>query len=62
MVQTEKDKMLAGELYDASATELQASWRQRIGGSRATTLHSIWLPPTGTHCYWNASPPSGRAR
>jgi hypothetical protein len=40
MMCSEKDKMLAGELYDASAPDIQAAWRQRTGGSRVTTLYS----------------------
>jgi hypothetical protein len=39
MARTDKDKMLAGELYDVSDPEIQVDWRQRIAGSRATTLH-----------------------
>jgi hypothetical protein len=53
MARTEKDKMLAGELYDVSAPEYRWNWRQRIAGSRATTLHWTWPPLTGTRCYWN---------
>ena len=62
MVRTEKDKMLAGELYDANAPEIQAElatthrWLARYN----PTLD--WPRPTGTRCYWNASRPSGTAR
>jgi len=40
-MRTEKDKMLAGELYDAAAPEIQAELATTHRW-RATTQHSRW--------------------
>ena len=54
-MRTEKDKMLAGELYDASAPEIQADlaathrWLVRYNAALDMA------PASGASCWWNAS-------
>jgi hypothetical protein len=46
MTRTERDKMLAGDLYDAGAPELQAD---------AAAAHEWLALLSGGNCCWNAS-------
>jgi len=62
MERTEKDKMLAGGPYDASAPEIQAELAATHRWLARYNADSIWPPPTGTRSYWNASWLSGTAR
>jgi Maltose acetyltransferase len=58
-MRSEKDKMLAGELYDASAPEIQAELAATHRWLARYNAHSIWPPPTGTPYCGNASRPLG---
>jgi len=60
-MRTEKDKMLAGELYDASAPEIQAELAATHRWLARYNAAFDMPPPNGASYWWNASPLSETA-
>jgi maltose O-acetyltransferase len=60
-MRAEKDKMLAGELYNASAFEIQAELAATLSWLARYNAALEMSPPSGASCWWNASPPSETA-